>query len=426
MADWSVPSTPTLSWAAANRQRVDWSGTTAADAPGALTQPVITAQKRRMEPAMNTGFQVAEATLKRRYFMVDKDPLISQLEKKVPLWNDQRPAAERVADLITMYRPKGTADNYARYEKQFWEWVKEKNIEEKEKLVWPSRPIPAAVLIDWLHWLVSRPDKPLAVGTMKVAASAVANMHTLCGLESPNTMSLVKLAKKVLSQHFGKLRPVKRRAPYTPDMLRKMMASINGNAAVDVRNWCMILLSIVFGLRGSNVVALRDCDVWWQDIPLGDGRMERVLFVHLQQSKTDQEGKGETRVAAVAPADQRWMCAYSWLMQWRLWFRNAWSPMLFHSCKHASDVKEIKRETFYHAIKELVAKSGYDPSLYGTHSGRVTFATFNGAAGTEERLIKVSGGWASDAVRVYIRESISKRLVASRAIYRIAQQEQVY
>ena len=55
---------------------------------------------------------------------------------------------------------------------------------------------------------------------------------------------------------------------------------------------------------------------------------------------------------------------------------------------------------------------------YGFHSMRAGAATDTARAGVNERHIRSHGNWKSDAVKLYVRESIEERLMASNALGR--------
>jgi integrase len=333
---------------------------------------------------------------------------------------------ERVVVWLDEYKPESTKKNYERYERLFWEWVCNNNIVMKDGLKWPLEPIPPAVVADFLHWCVTSKTPPLKASTMRICASAISSMHVIKGFDTPTRTPLVSVAKRTLGNYFGRQQPVKRRKPYTADMLRLMASHINPQTRVDVRDWAMIILTCILGMRGSEVCALRVRDIWVHSTAEVNGKIEPILYVYIRSSKTDQAGTGTLRVApASAPSNTPWMCARTWLALW-MEMRNKSSEWMFHRCyKHVDDNRDydnlpIQRATFYHRIIALVEAAGVDPSCYGSHSGRVTFATSGGAANIEERVIKLAGGWKSDSVRVYIRESLERRLEPSRAVHDMA------
>lgn len=59
-----------------------------------------------------------------------------------------------------------------------------------------------------------------------------------------------------------------------------------------------------------------------------------------------------------------------------------------------------------------------DEYVFGFHSLRAGAATAAAKAGVPERLLKLHGNWASDAVRVYIRPDVAERTRVSAALGR--------
>lgn len=331
--------------------------------------------------------------------------------------HDDEKSSDRVMKWLNEYRPASTVDNYQRYEELFWKWVDDNGIREREKLHWPSQPIPAAVIADYLHWCVAVKDPPLAPSTMKVCSSAISNMHVMHGMEPPSHSRMLSVAKRTLVNHFSRLRGVNRRKPFTPELLRSMATYVNPSVSYDIRDWTMIVLACTFGLRGSEVCSLRKDDVWINSSC--SVLTEPVIWVHLRSSKTDQAGHGHTRVAPATVPNAPWMCPRTWMQAWLL-HRQDKSEYLFHQVAKECEHLPIARATLYHRIKQMTESCGVDPKGYGTHSARITFATWSGASQVEERIIKAAGGWKSDAVHVYIHETLQRMLSPAKAIQAMA------
>ena len=66
-------------------------------------------------------------------------------------------------------------------------------------------------------------------------------------------------------------------------------------------------------------------------------------------------------------------------------------------------------------LREAVGKAGLDPTEYGLHSLRSGGTTAAAAAKGHQRLLKRQGGWRSEAVNVYIQETLDNLLAPSEA-----------
>jgi len=61
-------------------------------------------------------------------------------------------------------------------------------------------------------------------------------------------------------------------------------------------------------------------------------------------------------------------------------------------------------------LKKAIAHMGYDPSNYGMHSLRIGSATFMKSRGCTQLQIQRHGLWKSDAVNLYLRETLQDKL----------------
>ena len=66
-------------------------------------------------------------------------------------------------------------------------------------------------------------------------------------------------------------------------------------------------------------------------------------------------------------------------------------------------------------LQEAVGKAGMDPTEFGLHSLRSGGTTAAAAAKVPQRLLKRQGGWHSEAVNIYIQETLDNLLAPSEA-----------
>ena len=68
-------------------------------------------------------------------------------------------------------------------------------------------------------------------------------------------------------------------------------------------------------------------------------------------------------------------------------------------------------------MKHLIELIGIDPKAYGPHSCRKGAASAAIAAKVALHLAKRHGSWTSDAVFVYVHDTLAEKLLVSRAIF---------
>lgn len=231
--------------------------------------------------------------------------------------------------------------------------------------------------------------------------SAISGLFRYSG-SNPCASPLVREVRKTLSRLSA---PPKQKAPLTQAHLTAMAANVSPTFK-SVRDFFMILVMMVCMLRESEVVMLKPSDVWVQ---LVEGA--RCLFVLVETSKTDQCRNGHTIV--VAEATHRPICPIHCFYALSR-FRSPAMPFLFH--REDLSPSPLSKATPNHILKSLLASIGVDPKPYGSHSARrggVSAAIRNNI---DLRLVARHGNWKSDAVFLYISDSLQSKLSVSRAI----------
>ncbi len=69
-----------------------------------------------------------------------------------------------------------------------------------------------------------------------------------------------------------------------------------------------------------------------------------------------------------------------------------------------------------HIVKANIVGLGVDPKTFGSHSLRAGGATEAATKGVDTYLIKRHGRWKSDAVYLYIHDTIKEKLKVSSAL----------
>ena len=218
--------------------------------------------------------------------------------------------------------------------------------------------------------------------------------------------ALIAQVKKVVKESTPA--PVQKK-PLEMELIRRL-ATLVTPSFVHVRDYLMILLMTVCMMRESEAVALLATDVM---IEVMGGAW--CLVVKVQKSKTDQERTGHTIL--VSPSALRLTCPLYWFTIY-VRLRAKESGFFFHQAEGArrSVMEGLSPSTPCHIVKNRLSELGIDSSEYGSHSCRRGGATAAVAANVDLHLVKRHGNWKSDAVYLYVVDSVKARLSVSEAI----------
>jgi site-specific recombinase XerD len=219
---------------------------------------------------------------------------------------------------------------------------------------------------------------------------------------SPTQHQIVQDVKKVVKAHTA---PARQKLPVT---VAQLVAITKGTQPTElsIRNTFMMLVMFMGCLRESEAASLGFKDVW---VELVEGK--EVLFIFVEKSKVDQFRHGHTIVLEANPGSK--LCPVRWF---KLHLKVRRSPThVFHAVHKSADRLTSARPNGI--IKSCLLEIGVDPDGYGSHSLRRGGATAAVAAGVEVRVLKRHGNWKSDAVYLYIVDSMSQKLTVSRSLY---------
>ena len=304
--------------------------------------------------------------------------------------------AEEKASLIAWIEQKrnqNTKASYSTYSKQYLEYAASKGFDPKSEVTLAS-------------FMKASLDRGLSRSTINSSIlSAAADLYRYDDVPM-NRGPLIAQLKKVVKES-------------TPTPTQKkplemvhigMMAALVKPHYLHIRDYFMILLMTVCMMRESEAVALLATDVTLDNI---DGAW--CLVVLVQMSKTDQERAGHTIL--VSPSALRLTCPLFWYTVYDQ-TRAKDSKFLFHQAQGArrNVLEGLSASTPCHIVKNRLAEIGIDASGYGSHSCRRGGATAAVAANVDLHLVKRHGNWKSDAVYLYVVDSVKARLSVSQAI----------
>ena len=292
---------------------------------------------------------------------------------------------------IEQRRNQNTKASYSTYSKQYLEYAAFKGFDPKSEITLAS-------------FMRASLERGLSRSTINSSIlSAAADLYRYDDV--PITRGpLITQLKKVVRESTPT--PTQKK-PLEMEHVRRM-ASIVKPHFLHVRDYFMILLMTVCMMRESEAVALLSTDV---TLDITGGAW--CLVVLVQKSKTDQERTGHTIL--VSPSATRLTCPLFWYTVYDQ-MREKGSKFLFHQAQEERRSEGLSASTPCHIVKSRLAEIGIDSSGYGSHSCRRGGATAAVAANIDLHLVKRHGNWKSDAVFLYVVDSVKARLSVSEAI----------
>ncbi len=131
-------------------------------------------------------------------------------------------------------------------------------------------------------------------------------------------------------------------------------------------------------------------------------------MIFVEKSKNDQGRQGHTRVLGASTELQ--LCPLAWFVRY-----SQMRPMSALRFSQMSGAR-LATTTPSHVLKRWITKFGFSAVSFSSHSARRGGVTAAAAHGVQRRLLMRHGNWHSDAVDIYIDDSLLDRLSVSRAI----------
>lgn len=258
-------------------------------------------------------------------------------------------------------------------------------------------------------FIASQVKAGLTISTIRARLAAISNCHSAYGLPSPSSHHLVNMAKRSAMRLCST--KVRHAHVLKVEHLEAMFKVVDMMDTTAVRNFTMVMFSFTGFLRASEVVALNAEDVWIEEVDLDEGRF-LCVFVLITKSKTDQYRHGDVIVITSPHRDH--LNPVVWAMMWRE-VRDSTASVFFHRTGANEDKsKPLAPASYNHIIQNLAAAAGLGHLGLTGHSSRAGGVTAAAARGINERLLRRHGRWKSDAIHLYIHESIEARISVTR------------
>ena len=239
-----------------------------------------------------------------------------------------------------------------------------------------------------------------SAATIAQVIAAISKAHKVRGAASPCSSEEVKTARKAAARRLGTAPHQK--AAATAEVIRALVASIDGTSLLDLRDRALILMGFAGAFRRSELAALRVSDL--REEKSADGRP--VIVVTVRKSKTDQEGAGMEKAIFAAPGKSKKFCPVAavraWIAAAGLEGNAALVPRIRKGGQIDAAPVPMGGDSVALIIKKRAAFAGVELDLSG-HSLRRGFVTSAVASGASERAIMNQTGHKSVVtVRRYI------------------------
>ncbi len=244
-------------------------------------------------------------------------------------------------------------------------------------------------------YLVDLAERGLKAATIEQARWAVNARHKLAGLPLPGDTEQVRVVMAGIRRTVGTAQH--RKEALTIDHIRQVRF---GERLTGKRDKALLLLGFAGGFRRSELAALRA-----EQIEFGGGG----LRVHLQRSKTDQEGRGE--IVDIVRGKSAECCPVAALADW-LAATGIESGPLFRSVTRWGGLgAKLSTVSIGKVVKRAAAACGFDPAAFGGHSLRAGCATYLLERGVPLNVVAKQGRWKrTDTVLRYDRGATVRAL----------------
>jgi site-specific recombinase XerD len=251
-------------------------------------------------------------------------------------------------------------------------------------------PLPA--LPETVSLYISSLADDAKVSTLTRRISAISQAHQAASFDSPTQSALVRQVMKGIRRTKGTAEAGK--SPVKVEHLRTIMAGMDPERPLDVRDRALLLIGFAGAFRRSELVGLNIEDLEFND----DG-----LVIHLRRSKTDPEGPG--RKVGIPYGSTPATCPVRAVKDWLNVLKVEKGPVFRLINRHGQVFERgVSSKAVALVVKRLTSKHGIQGD-YAGHSLRAGLATAAASAGVPERAIMAQTGHTSLAtMRTYIRE----------------------
>jgi len=256
-----------------------------------------------------------------------------------------------------------------------------------------------------IAYLTDLADNGAKVSTIQVKLAAIAFYHRQQKHIDPTADEDVKMIMAGIRRELGTA--PQKKAPITLDDLRSIVEALPDTLA-GKRDKAILLIGWAGAFRRSELVGLDVADLLY---------VNGKLMIKVRHSKTDQEGKGLTKV--IPPIEDTAINPMTALKDWLAGSEIKSGPLFRQIDKwgHVRDHR-LNDKSVANIVKASAQRAGLEPVQFAGHSLRSGFITEAANAGVEDRDIAAQTGHKSMTVlHGYIQDAGRGAMGAVRAAF---------
>ena len=332
---------------------------------------------------------------------------INQVEERVAAIQDHQ-LAERAKSLPDLLLSAWADSTNGKYEAAWSKWANWCS-SFQEIQVRPADPFHIALYFNDLTIDGAK------LGAVTAAASGIRWGHMVAGFEDPMSHQLAKLAFEGAKRRCAGNSSSNQKEPFSPELMAKVIAKYGqSRSLMDQRFVVLCLLGFAGFLRRSELSSIQVKNLRF---------FPSYLTVTIPFSKTDQLREGHVVHIAKSGSPS---CPVEWVHSYLgatglkgedyLFCRLAKTKVGHNALGRYPISFATMRTTFFKGMEGLWDEA-HPKSHYSLHSLRSGGASAAANNNVPDRLIGKHGRWKSNKSRnTYIKDSVSKRLVASSSL----------
>jgi site-specific recombinase XerD len=252
-------------------------------------------------------------------------------------------------------------------------------------------PIPAdpEKVSEYIADLADQGYKP---STIQRRIASISQAHQMAGFESPTHTAKVRTTWQGIRRELGTAPKQKKAASI--EIIRAMCQTIP-ETLIGHRDRALLLIGFASGSRRSELISLNVEDVEFS---------HEGVTLHIQRSKTDQEGRG--RKVGIKFGSHPQTCPVRALQKW-ISESGITTGALFRKVDRHGNVKgRLTGDGVAYIIKQISKRAGFDPKEFAGHSLRRGFiTTAHRNKKSEHVIMKQTGHKSIQTMRRYIEDA---------------------
>lgn len=312
------------------------------------------------------------------------------------LSEDMRSLAKKLPQVMSSSRAPRTVMKYQAGFSRWQDWAETQQISQL-----PADPFHVAL------YLVHLMQEARTASPLVTAVCSLSWMHGIHGFLDPCSSNVVKNVLQAARHTLA--RPKVRKSPFTKPLLERLYRELASSSLQDLQTLTLVVLGYAGLLRWDDLA-----NILVDEIVVKSTYM--ALFLEVR--KNDQFRHGNWVFISRWQSD---MCPVSLVERLIEEGDLVGHVKLFGRIQRKKKGRQVIRGSLSYSrarelLREALVRIGADPDTYGLHSLRSCGASAAAAAGVPDRLIQRQGEWRSDAMKVYLEESLLNLLQVSKAL----------